>query len=116
MSDPQIVMTLPDLAKSAIEKYPAEYGITLVGELVTSMKAWEETSADGKAMDRTGSPSDMDSSIMIGIMIVAVTVLLENIIFSNEMIKTIANIMGNVGKEPIRDNNTMDNHRAVPVP
>jgi len=54
--------------------------MTLVGEEVTRIKASDATREAGSATARTGSPRATASSIIIGIIMVAVTVLLENII------------------------------------
>ena len=89
--------------------------MTFVGDDVTSINAKEATSEAGIATERTGSPRETANSIMIGITIVAVTVLLENIIFNNEIINTITNIITSEGSVPIPESNTKESHFAAPV-
>ena len=75
-----------------MEKNPAEYGITFVGVDVTKINASDAVIAAGNVMPRALNPKLWASAIIIGIMIVPVTVLLENTILSIETINTIASI------------------------
>lgn len=88
--------------------------MTLVGELVTNINAREATREAGKATERTGSPRETASSIIIGMMIVAVTVLLEKMIFNIEIMNTMTKTIRNGGRDPILDNRITDNHLAAP--
>ena len=82
---------------------------------MTSINAREATNEAGIATERTGSPREEANSIIIGIMMVAVTVLLENIIFNNEIINTIINTITTEGRLPIPDRRTRESHFAAPV-
>ena len=64
-----------------IEKYPAEYAITFVGVDVIKINASEDANAAGNAMANVDIPRLIDSSIIIGITILADTVALESVIF-----------------------------------
>jgi len=79
------------------------------------MKARDATSDAGRATDMTGSPKEAASSGIIGMIMVAVTVLLEKMIFNKEMKKTITKTMTYAGSLPIPDSRTIDSHRAAPV-
>ena len=70
----QIDIRTPAFAKSLIEKYPAEYAITFVGVDVIKINASEDANAAGNAMANVDIPRLIDSSIIIGITILADTV------------------------------------------
>ncbi len=71
------VIIIPAFAMSLMEKYPAEYGITLVGVSVTSINASDEVKAAGAVMSHGFRFRSAASAISKGMMIVPVTVLLE---------------------------------------
>ena len=110
ITDDTMVKTAPALAISFIEKYPAEYGITLVGVDVTSINANDEVKAAGRVMVNGFIPRLCARAIIIGMMIVAVTVLLENAIFNNDTMKTIANTCTKGCTLPILPSKTTDSH------
>jgi len=87
MPEETMVMTMPAFAMSEMLKYPAEYGITFVGEEVTRIKASGIVRMAGIIIPSTGNWKVCVITIRMGAITVAVTVLLDSPIFKNEIIR-----------------------------
>ena len=100
---------------SLIEKYPDEYGITLVGVEVTRMNAMLDVIPAGTARTVGSSLSCVASAIMSGTMMVPVTVLLDRSTLMSATPRTTRKTCHTSGTEAIRPKASVAIHLAAPV-
>jgi hypothetical protein len=72
-----MVIRIPAFAMSRIEKKPDEYGMIVVGPSLTSTNASEEVNAAGATVFHGSRCRSVARATRIGMMMLAVTVLLE---------------------------------------
>jgi hypothetical protein len=96
-----MVITIPAFAMSRIEKYPAEYGMIVVGPSLTRMKASDDVNAAGATVVHGSRWRSVASATRMGMMMVAVTVLLENSMCSPATASTMTNGRSTSGTDVI---------------
>jgi hypothetical protein len=109
------VITRPAFAMSLIEKYPVLKGITLVGVVVTRMKAKLVVRPAARVIAVTWVPVAFPNPMMRGIRMVAVTVLEEKTTFRRHTPKVTRNNWRNIPTLPISPKRVIANHSAAPV-
>ncbi len=113
--DETMVIYIPGFTISAIVKYPAVYGITIVGVDVTSIKESDDVNPAGIATRAGSIPIVPAKAISNGTIMIPVTVLLENITFIMETPRTTAKIIITGCKRLRFLNSTHASHLAAPV-
>jgi len=110
-----IVITMPAFAMSRIEKYPDEYGMIDVGPSLTRMNASDEVNAAGAIVAHGSRCRSVASARRIGMMMLAVTVLLEKSMCSPATASTMTNGRSAPGTAVMLPSRTHASHRAAPV-
>ena len=92
ITDVATVTMIPALAISVMLKYPVEYVIRFVGDEVTRINARDKVKDVGSKIPLSGISFVSTRAIITGIIMAAVTVLLENPTFISETTITITKI------------------------